>query len=179
MDSDTIHPYFRRYNRNPWNKNIPDCAIRATSLATNLPYVDVCRRLGVSFKNGHGLIRDSGIYLEKIKSAFDEYFDIVVDFSERLPDEDIPDIGDDTASIFDDDEEYDGENNSEMNLAEWMDLNAGTGNYIVGLHSPYSSGGAHLVFVSTRLMKFYDTWDCSQWKVDAWMRVKKREKSEK
>jgi len=179
MASKIIHPYFRRYNRNPWNKNLPDCAIRATSLAINLPYVDVCKRLNVSFKTGHGLIRDSGIYLEKIKAAFDDYFDVVVDFEEQLPQDMIPNIDYDTASLFDDDEEYDGEKNSEMNLVEWMNINRGTGLYIVGLHSPYSSGGAHLVCASTLTMKFFDTWDCSSWKVDAWMRVRKREKTEK
>jgi hypothetical protein len=146
-----------------------------------MPYVDVCRKLGVSFKNGHGLIRDSGIYLQKIKDAFDEYFDVVVDFGEELPPEDVPEIDYDTSHLFDDDEEYmDSPNeNSEMSLAEWMVLNKGLGLFIVGLHNPTNGVDGHLVCASTLSMKFFDTWDCSDWKVDAWMRVRKRLPSEK
>ena len=176
-----VHEFFKRYNANPWKRNISDCAIRATSLAINMPYVDVCRKLGVSFKNGHGLIRDSGIYLQKIKDAFDEYFDVVVDFGEELPPEDVPEIDYDTSHLFDDDEEYmDSPNeNSEMSLAEWMVLNKGLGLFIVGLHNPANGVDGHLVCASTLSMKFFDTWDCSDWKVDAWMRVRKRLPSEK
>ena len=171
--------FFRKYNANPWKLNLPDCAIRATSVALNMPYVDVCRRLNVSFKRGHGLIRDCGIYLNKIKSAFDEYFDVVVDFSEELPPEDIPSVDYDTTHLFDDEDEFElPQQNSEMDLAQWMELNRGLGIFVVGLHSPAGmSCGGHLVCASTLSMKFFDTWDCSKWKIDAWMRVRKREKS--
>lgn len=176
--TETTHEFFRKYNANPWNRNLPDCAIRATSLAINMPYVDVCKKLRVSFKNGHGLIRDSGIYLQKIKNAFDDYFDVVVDFGEELPQDAIPEIEYDTSQLFDDDEYSDfPKKNSEIDLVQWMILNRGLGLFLVGLHSPLPGGGAHLVCASTKSMKFFDTWDCSSWKVDAWMRVKKREQS--
>lgn len=167
--------FFARYNINPWKKNLPDCAIRSTALAINIPYLDVCRTLGVSFKNGHGLIRNGGIYLQKIKDAFDDYFDVVVDFSEELPPDALPDGVEDTTELFQDNDEIDSSSeNSEINLEEWMRLNAGTGIYIVSLHNPSSFYGGHLVCVSTNAMKFFDTWDCSKWKVDAWLRVNKR-----
>lgn len=168
-----ISRYFRPYNANPWNKYIPDCAVRAVSLAINMPYVDVCRKMGVSFKTGHGLIRNTGLYLEMVKSAFDEYFDIVVDFDETLPEGEIPEIDVDTAALFD--EEGDMPVNTEINLSEWMLLNKGSGLYVVGLHNPENANEGHLVCASTVTMKFFDTWDCSDYKVDAWMRVKKRE----
>lgn len=180
MANTQMHTFFRKYNANPWKRNLPDCAIRATSLAINMPYVDVCKKLRVSYKNGHGLIRDSGIYLQKIKSVFDDYFDVVVDFSEELPDEFVPQVDYDTTNLFDDDDNYEmPKENNEIDLIEWMSLNRGSGLFVVGLHNPIdSSCGGHLVCASTNKMQFYDTWDCSEWKVDAWMRVRKRIKSE-
>ena len=164
--------HFYRYNANPGKADIPDCAVRSVSLALKMPYVDVCRRLGVSFRDGHGLIRNSGIYMQKLKDEFDDYFDVVVDFEEELPDDALPEVEYDTAALFDDGEIYG--RNDEMTLSEWMELNRGTGRYIVGLHSPSSKANGHLVCVSTNRMEFYDTWDCSDWKVDAWMRVRRR-----
>ena len=108
---------------------------------------------------------------------FNDWFDVVVDFREHLPPEDIPEVDYDTTHLFDDDDGFSDSprKNSEMSLSEWMVVNSGTGMYLVAVHNPIRGGGAHLVFVSTQAMKFYDTWDCSSWKVDAWMRVKKRE----
>ena len=54
-------------NFNPWQVRAPDCAIRAIVAATGLDYREVCRRFGVSWKNGRGMIRDSGIDLDDIK----------------------------------------------------------------------------------------------------------------
>jgi hypothetical protein len=42
-----------------------------------MDYELVCKRLGVSFKRGRGLIRDTGIQLDDIKEKFNDYFDIV------------------------------------------------------------------------------------------------------
>lgn len=78
------------FSFNPWKKLRPDCAIRAISAATLLDYREVCKQLGVAYKNGMGLIRDSGIDLEMIKSKFSDYFDIIEDFAENysfVPDE--------------------------------------------------------------------------------------------
>lgn len=77
-------------NYNPWKARRPDCAIRAIVAATGLDYRVVCKRLGVSWKNGIGLIRDTGIDLEDIKHKFNDYFDIIEDFNEDfsfVPDE--------------------------------------------------------------------------------------------
>jgi hypothetical protein len=149
---------------------IPDCAIRAISQGIKMPYVDVCKRLGVSYKKGHGLIRNSGIYLKRIETMFDEYFDIVVDFDDTLPPDEIPEMEFDTTTLFDDEPET-LEKSNEMNLEQWMRINVGTGRYLVALHSPENSSG-HIVYVNTMAMKFFDIWDCSKWKVDAWMRIK-------
>lgn len=77
-------------NLNPWGKFINDCSIRAVSAATGLKYQEVCKRFGYSWKNGHGLIRDTGTTLDEAKSKFNEYFDVVEDFYEDydfVPDE--------------------------------------------------------------------------------------------
>lgn len=77
-------------NFNPWSKRLNDCPIRAVSAATGLKYQEVCKRFGYSWKNGYGLIRDTGATLDEIKSKFNEYFDIVEDFYEDyyfVPDE--------------------------------------------------------------------------------------------
>ena len=83
--------YFIKFNFNPWKQaTVDDCAVRAVSGATGLSYKEVCRRYGVAYKNGYGLIRKTGINLEDIKEKFDEYFDVVEDFFEDMdfvPDE--------------------------------------------------------------------------------------------
>jgi len=65
------------FSYNPWGARINDCAIRAIVAAIGMRYELVCKELGVSWKRGKGLIRDTGIDLDKIKSTFDSYFDIV------------------------------------------------------------------------------------------------------
>jgi hypothetical protein len=50
----------------------------------------VCKRLGVAWKYGKGLIRDTGIYLDDVKRVFGKYFDIIEDFTDNyafVPDE--------------------------------------------------------------------------------------------
>lgn len=74
------NPYWIFFNFNPWKQHIGDCAIRAISAATGLDYREVCNRLGVSYANGKGLIRDKGIGLRAIEKKFKEYFDIIEDF---------------------------------------------------------------------------------------------------
>lgn len=77
-------------NFNPWSTRLNDCPIRAVSAAIGLKYQEVCKRFGYSWKNGYGLIRDTGATLDEIKSKFNEYFDIVEDFYEDyyfVPDE--------------------------------------------------------------------------------------------
>lgn len=175
------HQYFVRYNANPWNKRLPDCAIRSVALATGLPYVDVCKKLGVSFEEGHGLLKDDDLYLRQIKNAFDDYFDFVItDVDEKLNPKDVPDIDFDTASLFDDEEAgFVEDRKGKLNLIEWMELYRGQGVFLVALMNPTVENSGHIVCVSTNNMHFYDTWDCSDWKVFAWMRVKKRNSGHK
>lgn len=163
--------FFREYNANPWKRRIQDCGVRSTSLATNIPYEEVCKMLGVPLETGHGLISNAKIYLRKIKRIFDPYFDIVVDLKETLPKDAIPKTEYDTASLFDDVEPRD---NCEISLAQWMELYRGTGLYLVACRQPIGPKINHLVCVSTNTMKFFDTFDCSGFKVYAWMRVKNR-----
>ena len=54
-------------NYNKYHKNIGDCAIRAIVAGIGMDYDLVCKRFGMSWKKGHGLIRDTGIDLELIK----------------------------------------------------------------------------------------------------------------
>lgn len=73
-------PFWKNANFNPWGAHVGDCAIRGISAATGLDYRVVCKMLHVSYKNGQGLIRDTGIDLNDIEQVFSEYFDIVEDF---------------------------------------------------------------------------------------------------
>ena len=84
------NPRWIKFNFNPWNARRPDCAIRGISAATGLDYREVCRILGVSYKNGSGIIRDTGIDLNDIEEKFSKYFDIVEDYYDNydfVPDE--------------------------------------------------------------------------------------------
>ena len=72
--------YWINFNYNPWKAHVGDCAIRAVVAATGLDYREVCKRFHVSYVNGKGLRRDTGIGLDKIEQTFSEYFDIVEDF---------------------------------------------------------------------------------------------------
>lgn len=84
------NPKLIKFNFNAWRQNISDCAIRAVVAATGLDYREVCKRFGVSYKKGKGLIRDTGIGLDQIEETFSEYFDIVEDFYNNydfVPDE--------------------------------------------------------------------------------------------
>lgn len=99
-----------------------------------MSYIDVCRRLGVAWKTGFGLVRDSGIELDDIKEKFDEYFDVVQDFidDQRF----VPDEFRDTyqAKMADDlDAELGLENRSGITLAEFMEVYSGQGVFLVGL----------------------------------------------
>jgi len=80
----------KKFNVNPWHKRIGDCAIRSLVIGLGFDYRAACKQLGVSYKNGHGLIRDTGIDLYDIKTKFSEFFDIVEDFNDErdfVPDE--------------------------------------------------------------------------------------------
>ncbi len=78
---------FYRFNFNPWNQRIGDCAIRAVSAGIGMSYIDVCKAFHVAWKKGYGLVRDTGIDLEVIKKTFNDYFGNITDFAEEVPDE--------------------------------------------------------------------------------------------
>lgn len=120
------------FNANPWKMHISDCAIRAVTMATGMRYELVCKKFGVSWKRGRGLIRDTGIQLEDVKRVFDEYFGAVTDFNEEMP----RDLADDPK--FDEVRQTDrelgvAEDASGITLAEFLDLYAGEGQFLVGL----------------------------------------------
>jgi len=171
-----------RVNFNPWQKNIDDCAIRAVSAATGLNYKEVCKKFKIKYKNGYGIVRQTGVDIDYIHSIFNEYFDVVEDYYENnmfIPDEmsqeDIDLIG-----ALDD-----GSLASGMTLNDFIDMFEGQGVFLVGLQenlkakSENARHGGHIVCAnlnkSNRTPCFYDTWNSGEMLVDMYMRVKRRE----
>lgn len=177
---------FIKFNYNPWKVRTGDCAIRAIVGATGLDYRIVCKRLGVSWKNGKGLIRDTGIDLEKVKQTFGSYFDIIEDFTENLnfvPDEFKDSPENDMMNDFDIENGIDGVS-SGMTLNEFVNDYQNQGSFIVSCEgnpnakSPACRKGGHLVYVRclpNYKQGFIDIWDSGEMLVDAYMRVIKRE----
>lgn len=168
-------------NLNPWKKNIGDCSIRAICAAIGMRYELVCKELGVSWKKGHGLVRDTGIDLELIKKKFDPWFDIVESYYDELP----PELADDPAftraQMIDLALGVD-EDTAGVTLAEFLDLYRGQGTFLVGLEgnpdakNPNARKGGHIVCARCwRGQEPYaiDSWRSEEMKVDAFMRVKK------
>lgn len=183
----TSNSYLIRFNYNPWKARTGDCAIRAIVAATGLDYREVCRRLGVSWKNGKGLIRDTGIDLEDVKRVFNEYFDIIEDYSENfnfVPDEFKDSYEDDEMRMFDLQNGIDLDS-SGITLHEFVEEFKNQGSFIVSCvgnpnaKDPKCRNGGHLVYVNclpnSKKQGFIDSWDSSEMLVDAYMRVKKRE----
>ena len=180
------NPKFIKFNYNPWKARTGDCAIRAIVGATGLDYRVVCKRLGVAWQNGKGLIRDTGIDLEQVKIAFKSYFDIIEDFTENLnfvPDEfkDSPENA--MMDDFDLENGIDGVS-SGMTLNEFVTDYQNQGSFIVSCEgnpnaiSPVCRKGGHLIYVRCipgHKQGFIDTWDSGEMLVDAYMRVVKRE----
>ena len=107
-------------NFNKWGKHIGDCAIRAIVAAIGMDYEKVCKKLGVSFKRNYGLIRDTGINLDIVKTKFNEWFDVVEDFSDNIDlSNEFPNSID--IDSFDDSLEIDSFS-SGITLSEFMDL---------------------------------------------------------
>lgn len=182
------NPRYLKFNFNPWEQRISDCAIRATSAATGLDYREVCKRLKMSYKNGKGLIRDSGISIDDIKNTFDQYFDIVEDYYENytfVPDEYKGTIYDEYADNVDKAIGVDAVSNTTLN--EFVDEFKNKGIFVVGLVGnpnapkdfPYRSKNiGHFVCVECTPGKkqgFIDIFDCGDMLVDSYMRVKKQE----
>lgn len=182
------NPYWIRFNFNPWKQYTGDCAIRAISNATGLDYREVCKRLKVAYKNGKGLIRDTGIDLDKIEWVFNEYFDIVEDYYDNydfVPDE-FKDSDEDLAiRKFEELNRIDAVSKTTLN--DFCKEFAGQGKFLISLTGnpkskipEYRSRDAgHIVYanLSPKAIKqgFVDTFDSGDFLVDAYMRLKKKE----
>ena len=173
--------YWINFNFNPFKQNIGDCVIRAVSGATGLSYKEVCKRFGVSWKTGCGLIRANGLPLDKIEQTFDEYFDVVEDYYDNF--EFIPDEMKNDPSL-DDDIAVSDNWASGLTLNDFCQLYSGQGLFLVSLHpnpkaeNPDARDMHHIVFANLSKRgkpRFFDTWDSGEMFVDAYMRVKKRE----
>lgn len=173
--------YLKKFNFNPWGANVGDCAIRAIVAAIGMDYRKVCRRLGFSWKNGRGLIRDSGTDLNRVKEVFDEYFDIVEDFEDAYDvTDDLVNDRDFDTSLFLSDENF---GVTGITLEEFIDLYRDQGLFLVGLQANPDAknhaarDGGHIVAVNCQpgtKPYFIDSWDSSEMLVDSYMRVKKR-----
>lgn len=182
-------PYWIHFNFNPWKKrNVDDCAIRSISAATGLDYREVCKRLGVAWKNGQGLIRKTGIDLNDVKHIFNEYFDIIEDYVDDfafVPDEFKDSTENDELLAFELQNGID-PTSSGLTVEDFIEQFKDQGAFLVGcVSNPNATNinarkeGGHLVYVDCRRgaerQGFYDTWDSSEMLVDAYMRVKHRE----
>lgn len=171
----------RFFNMNPWGARTSDCSIRAICAAIGMRYELVCKELGMSWKKGKGLLRDTGVDLEKIKQTFDQYFDIVQDYTEELPPEMMEEPEFAQAKLIDAalglDEEYTG-----ITLADFLELYRGQGTFLVGLvgnphaENEYCRKGGHIVCARCWKGKepyAIDSWNSATMLCDSFMRVKK------
>jgi len=171
------------FNANPWKQNILDCSIRAIVMAIGMRYELVCKELGVAWKRGRGLVRDTGIRLSDIKRTFDQYFDRVEDYTEALPSDLAEDP--DFAEVMRIDKELGiSETESGLLLSEFLDLYEGQGNFLVTIAGNPSAKSAnarrrdigHIVCAKCRPGRqgfIIDTFDSSEMVVRSYMRVKR------
>lgn len=166
---------------NPWKARVGDCAIRAICAAIGMRYELVCKELGVAWKKGKGLVRDTGIDLNKIKETFDPWFDIVEDYSEELPPEMMEDPAFAQARFIDTALDID-EESAGITLAEFLELYRGQGKFLVGLvgnpkaENPNARKGGHIICAMCPRGKDpwgIDTWRSEEMIVDSFMHVKK------
>ena len=182
------NPKWINFNFNPWGKHIGDCAIRATSAATGLDYRVVCKRLKMAYKNGYGLIRDTGVSIQDVKDKFNPYFDVVEDYYENysfVPDEFKDTLYDKSADEIDKSLGIDAVSNTTLN--DFINEFENQGIFIVGLvgnpNAPKdfqyrSRSNGHFVCVKCihgLKQGFIDIFDCGPMLVDSFMRVKRQE----
>ena len=172
-------PYLVYYDANPWKtRHRNDCAIRSVKAAIGMRYAAVCEAFGRECARGTGLVGNAGINLDLIKKRFDNFFDVVEDAKdsawENRPEE------------FDDmefDPLIDGENVMGMTLDDFCDIYGGQGRFLVSMQAnpdaEYSAvrnlKGGHIVYADLRKdddPKYYDTWNCGECLVKAFMRVR-------
>ena len=129
------------------------------------------------------MIRDTGISLDLIETAFDDYFDIVQDFNDELPEELMDDPEFARAQFMDAAMGIE-ENSTGITLVDFLELYRNQGKFLVGLVSnpkaknptARKEGAGHIVCVKCLRGKepfAIDTWDSSEMLVDSYMRVKR------
>lgn len=182
----TTNRKFICFNFNPWGKIAPDCSIRAISAATGLDYREICKKFGFSYKNGYGMIRQSGVNLTDIKHVFNEYFDIVEDFYDNynfVPDEYKDSIEASQMDFID--STLDVNAVTGITLNEFIDMFRNRGTFLVSVtgnpkaKNPNARTGGHIVCANcspiNKKQGFIDIWDSGEMLVDAYMRIKKVE----
>lgn len=140
----------------------------------------------MSYKNGYGLIRDTGIDIDIVKHVFNDYFDVVEDYYDNYAF--VPDEVKGTPlekQVDDIDAKLGLDAVSNTTLDSFIDEYKNQGIFIVGLVGnpnakdfKYTSryGSGHFTCVKCLVGQkqgFIDTWDCGPMLVDCFMRVKK------
>lgn len=174
-----VNPYVEYYNANPWKTRHPnDCAIRAVAAAIRMKYDAVCEAFGRKSRPGYGLDGPRGIPLEAIKRRFDKFFDRVED-AEDAAFENRPEEFDD----MDLDPAFDTRSDMGITLVEFCEMYDGQGRFMVSVVANPNAESAecrgfdvgHIVYANLKKPgdpRFYDTWDCGECIVRAFMRVR-------
>ena len=124
---------------------------------------------------GRGLSGEEGIDLEMIKRRLDKFFDRVEDANEMSWQDRPPEFED-----MEFDPAFDLEPDLGLTLDEFCDAYRGTGRYLVALvhdAATIEKGrnlAGHIVYADLRPGKnfFFDTWNCGNMVVEAYMKVK-------
>ena len=165
--------HFKRRNMNPWGKKLQDCAIRAVSAALMMKYPAVCKIFGRECEPGTGLAGREGIDLELVKKRLGPFFDRVEDANDLEFETRPPEFAD-----MEYDPAFDESPDLGLSLDEFCDAYAGTGRYLIAVVPATVWDGrnscGHVVYADLRPGRgfFYDTWDCGNRTVLAYMRVR-------
>lgn len=111
-----------------------------------MSYTAVCKAFHVAWKTGYGLVRDTGIDLDVIKTALKDYFSNVTDFTEAIPKDKEMQAIDNEMTKFDAANGIDSDS-SGITVDEFIDMYQGSGRFLVGCISPKKGG--HIVYVNT------------------------------
>lgn len=165
--------HFKFKNLNPWGKKIEDCAVRAVSAALAMKYPAVCELFRKKCVPGTGMAGVEGIDLGLVKKRLGPFFDRVEDANDLEFDARPPEFAD-----MEYDPEFDESPDLGFSLDEFCDAYAGTGRYMVAVVPATVWKGrnlyGHVVYADLRPGKgfFFDTWDCGNRTVLAYMKVK-------
>jgi len=152
---------FAKINGNPFGKNLPDCGIRSTSLALNMSYEYICKRLGLKFIDNYGLRSQNGIDPDVIYKKLHTYFD---NYETDACYGEVDDIYlDDTLA---------------SNIIEWHDLYSNCGQFCLDVRPKIKPelNDWHLTYIDTDKHVLYDTFDCRQMLVYGFLHVRPEKK---